>query len=81
MSAFIKFNSTRPNTNADFWWTTSDPAITAIRDQVTALAQQANIPYEVVIAPDSLSLTAQFTTESREQWQNFVGNLSSAITK
>lgn len=79
MSAFIKFISTRPNTNTDFWWTSADTAITEKRNQVVALASQAGIPFEMTTSPDNLTLTSKYTVESQEQWAAFTASISAAV--
>lgn len=79
MAGQVKFISTRPNANADFWWTNPDTTIATIRNQGASIADQLSIPHEVIMAPDGLTCTMQYTVESQQQWQQFANNVTSAL--
>ncbi len=79
MPAHVKFISTRPNTNTEFWWTTADPTVTQTRNQVLAATEQAAIPFEMTTSPDGLTLISKYTVESEGQWTSFTASLSAAM--
>lgn len=80
MAAYVNLVSTRTNTDADFWWTTSDTAAANLRGQILALAEQMNIPYTGVFpGADQLTCVAQFIPDSEEQWQQFTNAINSSI--
>lgn len=80
MPAQVNLISTRPNTNAEFWWTTNDQSITNLRNQVLAVATQMNIPSTITVSENQLVCTTQYILESEEQWQQFTGALASTVT-
>jgi len=75
----VKLISTRPNATKDFWWTSNEASIKALRDSVVALANQMNIPNDVTVSPDGLTCTATYTVDSEQTWQNFVTALASNV--
>jgi len=72
MPAQINMISTRPNTNADFWWTTTDPTVVSIRNGVAAVFEESNIPSVQTISSDGLTCTMSYTVEQEGQWVSIV---------
>lgn len=79
MSAQVNLISTRPNTNAEFWWTTTDQSVSNLRNQVLAVATQMNIPNTVTVSENQLVCTTQYVLESEAQWQQFTSAISGAV--
>ena len=73
MPAQINMISTRPNTNADFWWTTTDPTVVSIRNGVAAVFEENNVPSVQTISSDGLTCTMSYTTAQEGQWVTLVG--------
>jgi hypothetical protein len=73
MPAQINMISTRPNTNADFWWTTTDPTVVSIRNGVAAVFQENNVPSVQTISSDGLTCTMTYTVEQEGAWATLVG--------
>lgn len=72
MSVQINMISTRSNTNADFWWNTTDPTVVSIRNDLAALFQENSVPSVLTVSSDGLTCTMSYTVEDQLQWQNIV---------
>ncbi len=79
MSANIKFVTTRTNTNTDFWWTTTDPAVVALRNAASEIADQMNIPRETFISPDQLTYTVSYLVNDETHWQQLAAAVTASI--
>jgi hypothetical protein len=79
MPAHINLISTRPNTGAEFWWTSNDATIAGVRDQVLAVATQRNIPCTVTVSENQLTCVTQYVVESQDDWQGFIAAVTAAV--
>lgn len=68
MPAQINMISTRPNTNVDFWWTTTDPTVVSIRNDVAAVFEENSIPSALTVSGDGLTCTMSYTIEQQGGW-------------
>ena len=64
--------STRPNTNTDFWWTTTNPAVVSDRNNLAALFEENDVLSEQTISSDGLTCTKTYTVENQSQWATLV---------
>lgn len=79
MGINVKFTSARNNTDTDFYWTTSDPAVSAKREQVQTIATQMGVQFETIVLEDQLTSSKEYTAESGELWQSFVAAVAASI--
>ena len=68
MPAQINMISTRPNTNADFWWTTTDPTVVSIRNNVAAIFEENSVPSTLTTSSDGLTVTMTYSIEQPGGW-------------
>jgi hypothetical protein len=73
MSAQANMISTRSDTNADFWWNTTDPTVVSVRNDLAALFQENNVPSVLTVSSDGLTCTMSYTVENQGQWESIVG--------
>jgi hypothetical protein len=78
MAAIVKLITTRDNTNTEFWWTTTDPAVASLRNAALAVANQMNIPNEIAVSADELSCSIAYSVDSEQQWQDFVAAVAAS---
>jgi hypothetical protein len=79
MGINVKFTSARNNTDTDFYWTTSDPAVSAKREQVQTIATQMGVQFETTVLEDQLTSLKEYTAESEELWHSFVAAVAESI--
>ena len=79
MGITVKFISIRNNTDTDFYWTTSDPAVSTKREQVQTIATQMGIPFETTVSEDQLTGSREYTAETEESWKSFVAAVAADI--
>ena len=77
MGINVKFTTIRNNTNTDSYWTSSDSAVSAKRDQVEAIATQMGVQFETL--EDQLTSSKEYTAESMELWESFVAAVTASI--
>lgn len=78
MSANMNFVSTRPNTDTEFWWVTTDPAVVAIRNPALEIAEQMQIATTMTISSDNLTCQFSCSVRNQEHWQEFVDAVRAA---
>lgn len=74
----INMISTRPNTNTDFWWTTTDPTIVSQRNSLSALFTENNVPSELTVSSNGLTCTMSYSV-AEGQWATIVGESKTRI--
>jgi hypothetical protein len=71
MSYEVKFYGTRSNTDADFWWDSTDPEISNYCKIIKSLAESLGIQHSYVVSEDGLSFTSSFILDNIEDWKFF----------
>jgi hypothetical protein len=71
MSYEVKFTGTRSNTNADFWWDSTDTEIANYCKVVKSLAEALGIQHSYVVSQDGMSFTSSFIVSQMEDWKYF----------
>jgi hypothetical protein len=81
MAAQVQVNmiSTRSNTNADFWWNTTDPTVVSIRNDLAALFQENNVPTALAVSGDGLTCTMSYSMSEDGQWATIVAQSGQRI--
>lgn len=79
MPAYINMTSSRLNTNADFWWTTTDPTVVSIRNSVAAVFEENNVPSTLTISDDGLTCTMSYAVEQQGSWALLVNQTKTRV--
>jgi hypothetical protein len=79
MAAVIKLTSTRGNTNTEFWWTTTDPVVVSLRNEVLAITNQLNISTEISVSPDQLTCIITYYASTEQQWLDFLAAVAANV--
>lgn len=70
MALQVRFLSTRPDTSAAFWWSSTESDIVNFCNTIIGFAQNLGIQHSYVEGEDQLSSVSTFTVESVLQWNN-----------
>jgi hypothetical protein len=79
MLAHIKLISVRPNTNTDFWWTTTNPTVVSVRNDVAAVFASNNVSSVLTVSDDALTCTMTYDITQEGQWPDLVNQTKALV--
>lgn len=79
MTLKVRFTLQRPDTNAEFWWNSTNPEILNYCNKIKEMAQNLGIQHSYAELPNALESVSTFTVENVLQWNQLTDQIAEHI--